>query len=221
MIPINVTSIHWPGSTPMPASNQQNPQGYATATASPPAGGPAGVATRVKGGLPAAPASLLAGLPSNVFSDLIVEALAQVPVATSWLSKPALFLPGLILWMSLAMVILASVVLWPYGLFQQAAEGLWLYLNSLHGRYMASAKASEKVAIALTMGAIGLADFVLAVIALPIFLGRFYLQWVALAPVTNTGISAAVVIGIAAFLALIVPIIVFCVIAGIIAVATD
>ncbi len=52
------------------------------------------------------------------------------------------------------------------------------------------------------MGVIAIVDFGLAIIALPIFLGRFYLQWIALAPVTHTAISACVVAGIALFLAL-------------------
>lgn len=221
MKPIHVTFNHWPSGTPIRASNNPNTQGPAMAVAPMPAGSLAGLATRIKGILPAAPTRWLAGLPSNVFGDLIVGAIAQVSVAKSWLSKTALFLPGLILLMSLIIVILTSIVLWPYGLFQQAAEGLWLYLEGLQARYQSSSKPSEKVAIALTMGAIGLADIVLAVIALPIFLGRFYLQWVALAPVTNTAISAPVVAGIALFLALIVPILVCCAIAVILAVWLD
>lgn len=221
MKPIHVTPSHWPGSAPAPTSNHQSPQGSATAMAPKPAFGPAGFAGRVKGMLPAARASWLAGLPSNVFVDLIVGAIAQGSVAKNWLSKPALFLPGLILLMSMAIVILVSAVLWPYGLFQQAAEGLWLYLKGLHARYFSSTKPSEKVAIAVTMGAVGIADFVLAVIALPIFLGRFHLKWVALAPVTNTGISVAVVAGIALVFAFIIPIIVVCVIAVLFAALCD
>jgi hypothetical protein len=107
------------------------------------------------------------------------------------------------------------------GMFQQAAEGLWLYLQGLQARYLSSTKPSEKVAIALTMGGVGIVDLVLAVVALPIFLGRYYLQWVALAPVTHTAISAGVVAAIALFLALIVPIIVGAVILAIIAAVTD
>ena len=221
MKPLVVPPSAWPAATPVPPSsvlNNQQAQPVGTTYM------PAGVAATGFGSVRVVkyPAkSWLSGLPANVFGQLIAAAIAQGPVVRSWLSQAALFLPGLVLLISLAIVVMSSVVLWPYGLFQQAAEGLWLYLRGLHARYTLCAKPSEKVAIALTMGGVGVVDLALAVVALPIFLGRFYLQWVALAPVTHTALSAAALAGVALFLALIVPVLVGIVIVGILAAISD
>ncbi len=221
MKPLIVPPSAWPAATPVPLSSVlSNQQGHPTGTTYAPGGIAAtgGGSARV---IKYPVKSWLSGLPANVFGQLIAAGIAQGPVVKSWLSQPALFLPGVVLLISLVIVIVSSAVLWPYGVFQQAAEGLWLYLRGLHARYTLCAKPSEKVAIALTMGAVGIVDLCLALIALPIFLGRFYLQWVALAPVIHTAISAAVLAGIAVVLALIVPIIVGIVIVSIIAAAND
>lgn len=221
MKPLIVPTSAWPAATPVTPPSVLNSQlGHPTGTTfvhggvAATGGGPVGV---IK--YPAK--SWLSGLPANVFGQLIAAGIAQVPVVKSWLSQPALFLPGVVLLISLVIVVVSSAVLWPYGVFQQVAEGLWLYLQGLQARYESSVKPSEKVAIALTMGAVGIVDLALALIALPIFLGRFYLQWVALAPVIHTAISAAVLAGLAVVLALIVPIIIGMVIVSIIAAANE
>ena len=155
MKPIIVTPSAWPTIAPSPSSSSSsNQQVHPLATTLT----PGGVAAVTVGGptpassIAAAPRTLLPGLPANVFGQLIAACIAQGTVVKNWLSQPALFLPGLVLSISLFIVVVTSVVLWPYGIFQQAAEGLWLYLRGLQTRYALSPKPSEKVAIALTMG---------------------------------------------------------------------
>ncbi len=221
MKPLFIPPSVWPGSTPIltqsTTKNQQMPSAIAPPKSS-------SIPTRLSSAarfIKHPFKTWLPGLPDNVFGQIITAAISQGPVVKCWLSEPALFLPGLVLLTSLVIVVLSSLVLWPYGIFQQTAEGLWLYLNGLQARYISSKKVAEKSAIAFTMGVIGIVDLVLTIIASPIFLGRLYMKWIALAPVKHTAISAAVVAGGALFLALIIPIIVFVVISGVIAAIND
>lgn len=209
MKPIHIPPSYWPGHTPAAAPS---PTPAVVAPAVPPAAGaalpmamPIGAVAAVAPMHPSAP-SWWSALPANDFGRLIADAMSQYAVVRSWLSQLALFLPGVILLLSLTIVILTCAVLWPYGLIQQVAEGLWLYLRGLQARYATSSKPSEKVALALTLGLLGFVNLVLAVIALPIFIGRFYLRWLARAPVKHTAFSAGVVAVVALVIALIVPI---------------
>lgn len=73
-----------------------------------------------------------------------------------------------------------------------------------HG-YLTAINASQEVAQTITISLYGLTTGILAAIAISIILSRLYFRWMANAPVTNTGISVAGLIGAALLLTFIVP----------------
>lgn len=194
MKPIRITPNYWPNAA---AQNNSPTSGFSTAS------GTAGSASP-----PIKRWSALATLPANFFGQLIELAIAQLAIAKKWMRQPAYFLPGLLLGICLFLVILLSILLWPYGLFQQTAQGLWLYLQILQQAYKASARPSEKAAIALSMGVIAVVTLVFGAIALPIFGLRWYLNWMGQKPVIHAGITLLAVLTLLVLKWFLVPILI-------------
>jgi len=143
--------------------------------------------------------------------------LRNFPQVKVWLKDPAMFIPGVLLAISLTLVLIIATVLWPYGLFQQAADRLWIHNLFLLTQYAATSSSAQKVAVAISVVVCGCINAMLFVVAAPIYIGRLYFTWISTAPVLHTSLSAACLLGLAIFISLVIPLLVICLIAGIIA----
>lgn len=159
--------------------------------------------------------------PTNIFTDVIRGVLRNFPQVKVWLKDPAMFIPGVLLAISLTLVLIIATVLWPYGLFQQAADRLWIHNTFLLTQYATTSSSAQKAAVAISMVVCGCINAMLFVVAAPIYLGRLYFTWISTAPVLHTSLSAACLLGLAIFIYVILPLLVFLAICSIIIAANE
>ena len=134
---------------------------------------------------------------------------------------PAMFIPGALLAISLSLVLIIATVLWPYGLFQQAADRLWIHNKFLLTQYAATSSSAQKAAVAVSMVVCGSINAMFFVVAAPIYLGRLYFTWISTAPVLHTSLSVACLLGLAIFIYVILPLLLILAICSIIIAANE
>lgn len=127
----------------------------------------------------------ITGWPENAFIQLNRYLRTQWRTIKPWFNNSVLIIPAIVLTLGVIGLILVSIVLTPYGLFQQIAETLFNYLKKLSAEYKNQPGILQKLAVAVTLATVVFVDLIVGLIAAPIFIGRFWLKWLNVAPEKN------------------------------------